>query len=233
MMPTPALQPPANAPCSKAWVEAARFQLAHLPRCGRSTARSSSISRPSSHIPTAANYYANQERETIPRNSAPKWGTLCCAAAATPFSNKSMAKASLCLPSHERKSTSPYSGRPEKRQPPSSLDQPVASVSGRGNSDRACRFGHEIHRRRNEAPFLERKLRRHALWRFPVCHDRRFLYAHADASSGTRLRCLGQGRHHPLQEARPRTRPRGIPFDRRTGRRCPPQGEDAREVMSL
>src|SRR5260370_21768562 len=96
-----------------------------------------------------------------------------------------MAKASLCLPSHEGKSTSPHSGRPEKRQPSSSLDQPVASVSGRGNSDHGYRFGHEIPRRRNEAPFLERKLRRHALWGLPVSHDRRFLYAHADASSGT------------------------------------------------
>src|SRR5260370_9238958 len=64
-----------------------------------------------------------------------------------------MANASLCLPSHERKSTSPHSGRPEKRQPSSSLDQPVASVSGRGNSDHAYRCGHEIHRRRNEARF--------------------------------------------------------------------------------
>src|SRR6266571_5394838 len=230
MMLTPALQPPANAPCSRAWGEAARFQSAHLPRCGRSTARSSSISSPSSHIPTAANYYANQERETIPRNWAPKSDTLCCAAAATPFSNKSMAKASRCLPSHERKSTSPPSGRPEKRQPSSSLDQPVASVSGCGNSDPAYRFGHEIHRRRNEAPFLERKFRRHALWRFTVCHDRRFLYAHADASPGTRLHCLRQGRDHPLQEAGPGTGPCGISFERRTGRGGSPEVEDAREV---
>src|SRR5258708_1831359 len=217
MMLTPVLQPPANAPCSKAWVEAARFRSAHLPSCGRSTARSSSISSPSSPIPTAANYYANQEAETIPRNSAPKSGTLCCAVAATPFSNKSMAKALLCLLSHERKSTSTHSGKSEKRQPSPSLDHPVASVSGRGTSDHAYRFGHEIHRCRNEAPFLERKLRRHALWRLPVCHDRRFLYAHADASSGTRLHSLGQGRNHPLQEAGPRTSPSGISPDRRTG----------------
>jgi acyl-coenzyme A thioesterase PaaI-like protein len=42
-----------------------------------------------------------------------------------------MAKASLCLPSHERKSNSPHSGRPEKRQS-LSLDQPVASFLGAG-----------------------------------------------------------------------------------------------------
>src|SRR5712691_11295185 len=46
--------------------------------------------------------------------------------------------------------------------------------------------------------FWNAKLRQHAFRRIALCHDRRFLYAHADGEPGPQLHRLGQSRDHPL-----------------------------------